>query len=138
MAADSERLGMIGRGTVRGAKLHTPTKADAKFAAGAAMLAWGVPRLRFLGPALARGRASSEVLDYAGSVTASVEAATRVPELALRRNRMVNAAVEAVPSGLRGEVATASGAALIASSRHDRRIPRPTVVVVNGRNVTGW
>lgn len=112
---------------------------------GTALLAWGVPRHRMLGPALARGvkaatrhesEAALEALRLAEQAAGTLRDVTARGERKLRTINRVNDAIDRVPRAIRPEVATAAGLLLVGHS-HPVRQKRYTPVLVQRPIVRG-
>lgn len=105
----------------------------AELAAGGALAAWGVPRLKLLSPLAAHGlrlatkhgggKEAEAALQAARSVSRVTRNVTGAGEAQLRRIKALDTAIEAVPAHLRPGVATAAGALLAARAipTHDER-----------------
>lgn len=99
----------------------------AEMVAGLGMLAYGVPRLRMLGPMARKGvkladqhgagKEARAALDLARAFGRKSKDVTGRGETQLRRVKTLERAIDAVPAQIRGEVATAAGA-LMASQAH--------------------
>ena len=108
--------------------------------AGLGLAAWGLPRHKFLGPALARGvkaatkhesAAALEALQLAERAAGTLRGVTGQAERRLRTIAHVDAAINRVPRAIRPEVATAAGLILVGHS-HPVRRERYTPVIVGG------
>jgi hypothetical protein len=113
--------------------------------AGLGLAGWGAPRLRMLGPALARGVKAAEAHDSAAAAEAlrraeqaagALRAGTGHAEARMRQLSYVDAAVNKVPRSIRPEVATAAGVILIAQSHPVRRTSYRPVTMAPAQN--GW
>lgn len=117
---------------------QSPVRSGAEVAGGAALLAWGLPRLKMTGAMLAAGRrtaaahnsrATAAMFDDATNLARSVEAVTGRGEMGLRRSAAISEMIDAVPAPVRAEVATAAGLLLVSAPRrrerrHEARIRR--------------
>ena len=116
---------------------------DLERIAGSALLAWGVPRLRMTGATLTAGsrmasgsgaRNVSAMLGDIGRLANSMRGVTGSGELALRRSKSINQALDAVPPGIRPQVATAAGLVLVTAPRRRENSVRQ----IRARQVSGW
>ena len=119
---------------------HTSLLHAAGATAGLGLAAWGVPRHKFLGPALAHGvkqatkhesQAALEALRLAETAANSLRDVTGRGERRLRTIQHLDQAINRVPRAIRPEVATAAGVLLVGHSRPVRR-ERYTPVLVGG------
>lgn len=106
-----------------------------EFGVGAAGVAWGTPRLKMIGPAIAQGAKLAEQHGGAEAARATVLAADTAraaliagtkPLEQVRRLQRVNHLVETIPRPLRPAVATVAGAILAAHAipvRSQRFVP---------------